>query len=172
MPLALLWVAGELAKNFGLIPGTTAVKEAVLWGWTRFRQSSDAAVLDPEMQAIARLRTWIAERWEVTVKSVDNADGRNNREAVAWFDETSVYIPKDTFREAAGGALRGSEVASILARRGLLAKRPEADRLYVRFVSKVGRVEAYALSRSQFGRSGDATDPDAALTVHQGGRNG
>jgi hypothetical protein len=205
IPLAQLRVAGELAKNFDLIPGTTAVMEAVLWGWTRFRQSSDAAVLDPETQAIARLRTWIAERWEVTIKSVHDADGKNNREAVAWFDETSVYIPKDTLREAAGGALRGSEVASILARRGLLAKRTETDRLYVRFVPKVGRVEAYALSRSQFGRSGDATagacdrgrhnngtersaanagtirqrgsyrlqcDPDAALAVHQGGRNG
>jgi hypothetical protein len=63
-------------------------------------------------------------------------------------------------------------VASILARRGLLAKRTESDRLYVRFVPKVGRVEAYALSRLEFGRCGDTTDPDAALTVHQGGRNG
>jgi hypothetical protein len=78
-------------------------------------------------KSFVRLRTWIAERWEVTIKSVDDGDGKNNREAVAWFDETSVYIPKDTLREAAGGALRGSEVASILARRGLLTKRTEAD---------------------------------------------
>lgn len=172
MPLALLLIAGELAKSFGLLPGTTAVKEAVRWGWDRFRQSSDAAALDPETQTVARIRTWIAERWGVTIKSVDAESGLNNRETLAWFDNTAIYIPKGTLREAAGNNLRESEVASILARRGLLAKRTESDRLYVRFVPKVGRVEAYALSRSEFGRCGDTTDPDTAFTVRQGGRNG
>jgi len=33
-PLALLMIAGELAKKFGLIPSTTAVQNAVNWGWT------------------------------------------------------------------------------------------------------------------------------------------
>jgi len=172
MPLALLMIAGELAKNFGLIPAATAVKEAVRWAWDRFRQSSDAAALDPEAQTVARLRTWIAERWGVTIISVDAENGINNREAVAWFDDVAIYVPKGTLREAAGSSVRESEVASILARRGLIAKRTEADRLYLRFVPKVGRVEAYALSRSHFGRCGDETDPDTALTVRQGGRNG
>jgi hypothetical protein len=168
MPLALLIIAGELAKSFGLIPGTTAVKEAVRWAWDRFRQSSDAAALDPETQIIANLRIWVAERWGVTIKNVDVESGINNRETVAWFDDNAVYIPKGTLREASGNNLRGSEAAAILGRRGLLAKRTEADRLYVRFVPKVGRVEAYALSRSHFGRCSDATDPDTVPTVvHQ-----
>jgi hypothetical protein len=54
----------------------------------------DAAVLDPETQMVAHLRQWIAERWGVTVKSVE-FDSTNNREAVAWYDPDAVYIPKE-----------------------------------------------------------------------------
>jgi hypothetical protein len=172
VPLALLMIAGELAKNFGLIPSTTAVKEAVQWAWNRFRQSSDAAALDPETQTIAQLRAWIAERWGVTIKDVNAQSDINNRETVAWFDERAVYMPKDRLREAAGSSLRESEVASILDRRGMLAKKTEGDRLYVRFVPRVGRVTAYALCRSEFGRTEDAVEPGADLTVHLGGRVG
>jgi hypothetical protein len=171
IPLALLWVAGELAMNFRLVPGTTPVKGAVCWAWDRFRQSSDAAALDPEAQVIARLNTWIAQRWDVTIKDVKAGSGVNNREAVAWYDDTAIYIPKQTLREAAGSSLRETEVASILSRRGLIAKKTEADRLYVRFVPKMGRIESYALSRSQFGRSEDETDPSSSFSVHQGGRS-
>jgi hypothetical protein len=171
IPLALLWVAGEFAKNFRLVPDTTPVKDAVWWAWDRFRQSSDAAALDPEAQVIARLSTWIAQRWDVTIKNVEADSGVNNRETVAWYDDNAIYIPKQTLREAAGSSLRESEVASILSRRGFIAKRTEADRLYVRFVPKVGRIEAYALSRSQFGRSNHVTEPGSSFSVHQGGRS-
>jgi hypothetical protein len=102
---------------------------------------------------------------------VDARDGINNRETIAWFDDIAIYIPKGTLREAAGNSVRESEAASILARRGLLAKRTERDRLYVRHIPKVGRIDAYALSRSQFGRCNDAMDPDSALNVVQGGRS-
>ena len=169
-PLALLMIAGQLAKNFGLIPPGTAVQDAVKWGWDRFRQSSDATALDPEVQVIGSIRGWIAERWDVTVKSVDADSGVNNRETIAWYDESIVYIPKTRLREAAGASLRESQVASILERRGMLAKRTEADRLYVRFIPKVGRVISYALRRSEFGRSERTSDPDA-YTVHAGGRH-
>jgi len=170
-PLALLMIAGELAKKFGLIPSTTAVQNAVNWGWTQFRQSSDAAVLDPEVKVIGSIRGWLAERWNVTVKPVDADSGINNRETIAWYDNDVVYIPKTRLREAAGDGLRESQIASILDRRGMLAKRTEADRLYVRFIPKVGRVHAYALRRTEFGRSDQISDPDA-LKVHVvGGRN-
>jgi hypothetical protein len=36
-PFALLLIAGELAKGFGLIPATTAVEDAVIWAWGRFQ---------------------------------------------------------------------------------------------------------------------------------------
>lgn len=152
-PLALLLICGELAKSFGLIPQAALVQEAVSWAWERFCASPDATALDPDEQALAAVRGWVAERWDVTIKSVDGDRGINNREAVAWYDDTAIYIPKGRLREAAGGTLRESQVASIIARRGLLEKRPEPDRLYVRSVPKVGKVQAYALSRAEFGCS-------------------
>lgn len=151
-PLALLLICGELAKRFGLIPPATPVQEAVSWAWERFCTSPDATALDPDEQALAAVRRWVAERWDVTIKSVDG-DRINNRETVAWYDDTAIYIPKDRLREAAGGTLRESQVASIIEGRGLLAKRPEPDRLYVRHVPKIGKLQAYALSRAEFGRS-------------------
>jgi hypothetical protein len=75
----LLLTAGELAKAFGLLPATTRVAEAVRWGWCRFVASSDALALDPPAQAIRNLRTWIAERWDVTVKpTVPGVDSFGN----------------------------------------------------------------------------------------------
>ncbi len=169
LPLALLMIGGELAKNFNLIPATTAVQDAVTWGWDLFRQSSDASVLDPEAQVMGLIRTWIAERWGVTVKTVDAETGVNNRETIAWYDQNIVYIPKERLREAAGNGLRESQVASVLDRRGMLAKRTEKDRLYVRYIPKIGRLDAYALRRSEFGRSDHTLSP-GDYTVHDGGR--
>ena len=170
LPLALLMIVGELAKSFGLIPSATAVQDAVLWAWERFRQSSDATALDPEAQVIGSIRGWIAERWDVTVKNVDAASGINNREAVAWYDDGIVYIPMTRLREAAGNGLRASQVASILERRGMLGKRTETDRLYVRFIPKVGRVQSYALRRSEFGRSEPTSDTETD-SLPMGGRH-
>jgi hypothetical protein len=166
-PLAVLLIAGELAKSAGLLPPTTAVREAIGWAWQRFRNSSDATALDPETQVIDAIRTWVSERWNVTIKDVNAESGINNREAVAWYDQGAVYLPKSRLREAAGNSLRESQIASILDRRGLLAKRTEADRLYVRFVPKVGRIVSYALRRAEFGRSHANADPEA-LRVHSG----
>ena len=164
---------GQTGKKLWPDPVETAVEHAVWWAWDRFSQSSDAvAALDPEAQVIARLITWIAQRWDVTVKSTTPEDSRNNREPLACYDDTAIYIPKETLREAAGGNLRESQVAPILHRRGLIARRTEGDCLYVRFVPKVGKVQAYALSRAQFARSKDAVDPESPLSVVQGARSG
>lgn len=161
MPLALLLICGELAKSFALIPQATPVQEAVSWAWECFCASPDATALDPDEQTIAAVRAWVAERWDVTIKSVNGDRGINNREAVAWYDDTAIYIPKIRLREAAGGTLRESQVASSIERQGLLAKRPEPDRLYVRYVPKVGKVQAYALSRAEFGRSEQTFGPES-----------
>jgi Domain of unknown function (DUF927)/Toprim domain len=170
LPLAILMIAGELAKKFGVIPASTSVQGAVKWGWDRFRQSSDAAALDPEALVLGSIRGWIAERWDVTIKNVNVDGGINNRETIAWYDNDIVYIPKTRLREAAGSGVRESQVASILNRRGMLAKRTEADRFYVRYIPKVGRIESYALRRSEFGRSESASDTET-FTVHAGGRD-
>jgi hypothetical protein len=159
VPLALLLIAGELAKGFGIVPATVPVKDAVRWAWGRFTQSSDATALDPETQAISRLRTWIAERWGVTIKDVRTEDGISNREAVAWYDETAVYIPKGRIREAAGSTLKEAQIGALLKGCDLLAAKPEKDRFTVNWIPKVGRVTSYALKRAEFGRSKDEKEP-------------
>jgi Domain of unknown function (DUF927) len=154
-PFALLLVAGELAAGFGVIPNGTDISNAVCWAWDRFQQSVDAAVLDPETQMIAHLRQWIAERWDVTIKAVTADEGVNNREAVAWYDNGAVYIPKDRLAEAAGNALKERQIGVALHKRGLLHCKPEPDRYTVRSIPKIGKVEAYALRRREFGRASD-----------------
>jgi hypothetical protein len=169
----LLLTAGELAKAFRLLPADTNIAEAVQWGWQRFGASSDALALDPPAQVVAALRTWIAERWGVTVKptepSADRFDNSrvNNRESVGWYDDDVVYVPTRRIREAAGSTLKEQEIARILDGRGLLAAH-ERGRLTVRYVPKVGHVQCYALRRDAFGRSDREEEPE--FTVYQGGR--
>jgi hypothetical protein len=128
-PFALLVVAGELAKALDVIPPGADIRAAVLWAWERYLGSSEAIALDPAEQTVSHLRTWIAERWDVTVKSVDAAwddlDGRrlNNRETFAWYDADTVYVPTTRRREAAGNVLTEREVAQALDQRGLLTRR-------------------------------------------------
>jgi hypothetical protein len=57
---------------------------------------------------IRRARRWIAERWDVLIKSTKATSGVNNRETIAWYDETAIYIPKERIREAAGNVLKVS----------------------------------------------------------------
>src|SRR5581483_6692841 len=103
--LALPYVAGQLAQDFDLLPWSIDLDAPVRWAWDRFQKSSDADALTPDEQAIASLRAWIAERWDVTIKSVDigveSFDRKlNNREAVAWYDDAAIYVPAQRLREA------------------------------------------------------------------------
>jgi hypothetical protein len=166
IPFALLWVAGELAKAFSLIPGPAAVSDAVRWAWERFQKSSDALALDPEKQALANLRRFIAERWEVSIKSVD-AVGPNSRELVGWYDKNTIYIPKERIFEATGQVLKASNVGEMLHRRGLLTHRPEPDRYYARSVPKIGKVASYPLRREEFRWSERLTEPEADIVCKE-----
>lgn len=165
---ALLVVAGQLAKAFGLLPASMEVSEAVNWAWCRFLASTDAVVLNPEDQAIGNIIRWIAERWGVTIRHVDGDGGV--RDAVGWYDGSTVYLPTTRIREAAGGALKEQQIAKVLNDRGLLAKRGSVTRLAVGYVPKVGHIQAYALPRAHFGRSTNAAD-ESPFTVHDGGRS-
>jgi hypothetical protein len=156
VPLALLYQAGALAQKFGLIPECNgALWNAVTWAWVKFQKSSDAEVLDPETQVVSNLQAWIAERWDVTIKNVDarnSRDGVNNREAVGWYDERVVYIPKDRLHDAAGKTLKRTQVANILNNQNLIVKKQAADRFTTDYVPKIGKVTAYALDIKAFGR--------------------
>jgi hypothetical protein len=170
---ALLLIAGGLAKEFGLLPHTTDVEGAVKWGWQQFDQSSDALALKPEQQIIVNLTTWVAQRWDVTIKPIEpdvNAYGHartNNRDALGWYDEEAVYLPTNLVREASGGALKETQIARVLDEKGYLAKRESAKRLAVRYVPRVGKSQCYALSKERFGWG---SDEEPELTVVQGGR--
>jgi hypothetical protein len=168
IPFALLQKAGDLACEFELIPDSADISGAVAWGWERFCQSSDAVALQPEEEAFAKMRTWFAERWNITIKPIDIDGGINNREAVAWYDETTLYVPRERMREAAGGVLKESAIVDILEQRGLLTRREDKYRRHVRYVPRVGKVEAYALKRSEFGRTSLKHDADN-FRVHEGG---
>jgi hypothetical protein len=96
------------------------------------------------------------------VKSVNQSIGPA-REAVGWYDEDTVYIPKDRIVEATGKVIKASNIGPALARRRLLVKHPEPDRYYVRYVPKVGRVASFALRRDEFGRS-ESSEPELSET--------
>jgi hypothetical protein len=55
-------------------------------------------------------------------------------------------------REASGETLKAQQVVKALLDRDLLAKRHDNRRAAVRWIPKVGRVDAYALKRTEFGR--------------------
>jgi hypothetical protein len=114
------------------------------------------------------LRAWIAERWDVTIKAVDAGDYSfdrklNNREAVAWYDRDTIYIPAHRLREAAGETLKAAQISKILIDRDMLARRHSDKRAIVRFVPGIGRVDAYAMKRSELGRSGGWVGEDEDL---------
>lgn len=165
IPFAILQTAGQLAVNSGILPKATNVARAITWAWTKFRQSSGAVAMSPDEQAVTNLRLWIADRWGSTLRQTDAEV--SNRETVGWYDSDAVYIPTSRLREASGGALKEEAVAKILSDSGMLAK-TEHDRLYIRWIPKIGKNKAYALTRREFGRAG--TDRDTtAFRSFQGG---
>jgi len=76
----------------------------------------------------------------------------NNRKAVAWYDATAIYVPVQWLRDASGETLKAQQIVKAPVNRDLLAKRHNAHRTTVRHVPEVGRVDAYALKRQEFGR--------------------
>ncbi|KIL98254.1 MAG: DUF927 domain-containing protein [Magnetospirillum sp.] len=166
--LALPLVAGQLAQEFGLLPSFIDIETPARWAWTRFQKSSDAEALTPGDQVISMLRAWIAERWDVTIKAVDAGDysfdrKANNREAVAWYDRDAIYIPAHRLREAAGETLKAAQISKILTDRDMLARRGDEKRAAIRYIPGIGRIDAYALRRSELGRSGRRIDEDDDL---------
>lgn len=154
MPFALLSVAGQLAQTFKILPGEARVREVIAWAWGRYAASAGAMALNPEEQAIEALRAYIAERWDVTIKSVSSETGVNNREAIGWYDDDTVYLPTDRLREGCRGLAKEQWIAQTLRDRGMLTRQgdPAKGRIAVKYIPKIGHVQSYALARSSFGR--------------------
>lgn len=169
VPFAILSVAGEMAKKFSVLPSNLDVGRAIRWAWSKFINSTDAVALDPEAQATANLRAWIAERWGTEIQPTDPVEGARavNRNALGWYDEDTVYIPAHRIVEAAGGTLKEMEIGRALDAQGLIAKRKAQDCFFVAFVPKIGKLKAYALRRSEFRGAAQSEPPFA---VYSGGR--
>jgi len=170
LPFAILMNAGRLARQFGLLPDNLDVEGAIHWAWGKFGTSTDAAALDPEVQAVNNLRAWAAERWgtEIQPTEPDLASNKtSNRNALAWYDDDTLYIPAHRIVEAAGGTLKETEIGRALDAQGLIAKRKAPDCFFHTFVPKIGRFKVYALRRSEF-RLASREEP--AFTIHEGGR--
>jgi hypothetical protein len=165
IPFAVVAIAGNLAQEFGVFPGEADVAGAIGWAWERFCSSSDALALDPDRQAVVNIRQYIAERWDVTIKNVNAGTGVNNREAVGWYDDNTVYLPTSRAVEAAGGVLKEQRIAAVLDQGGHLSRRGGPTRIAIRYVPKIGHVDCYALRRSDFGRFEKETDSNQLHAV-------
>jgi hypothetical protein len=157
-PFAVLAIAGSLAQELGTFPTEADITGAIRWAWERFCESKDALALNPDRQAITNIQQYIAERWDVTIKNVAAVTGVNNREAVAWYDLDTVYLPTNRAAEAAGYVLEGQRIGAVLEKGGHLSRRLNSRRIAIRYVPKIGYVDCYALRRSQFGRSEKETN--------------
>ena len=153
LPFAILHMAGELAKKFQVLPDTLDVNAIVQWAFRHFQESNDAVALTPGLQAEANLRTWISERFGSSIHPTTPRYEIRHRDAVGWYDEDAVYIPRERLREAAGTNLKEKQIALHLDAAGHLARREDEKRRYVRYVRGVGHVDCYALRRPEFGRS-------------------
>ena len=164
-PFAFLAVSGALAQQFDIVPIEADIGGAIQWAWKRFSDSTDALALDPDRQAVINIRQYVASRFDVTIKNVNAVTGVNNREAVGWYDDDTVYLPTRKIAEAAGGALKEQRIATVLDQGSHLSRRGDANRIAIRWVPKIGRVDCYALRRSGFGRTDKDTDPDQLRVV-------
>ena len=169
LPFAILTIAGAMACDFGLLPQSLDVVAVVRWAWARFQNSTDAVALDPEVQAVTNLRAWVAERWNSSIyPTLQDSLSRPSRDACGWYDERAVYILAHRLVEAAGGALKETEIGRALKRQGLLVATKDKDCFFISRIPGSGqKVKAYALSRSEFGR---AIQGEASFTVYEGGR--
>jgi hypothetical protein len=158
-PLAIVAVAGATAIAFGILPQEmeSEIAGAVDWAWQQFTGSREAEALDSEQRALDNIRLWIAERWDSSIKRIENHGRLNSRDAVAWYDDNAIYVPTARIAEAAGNVLNGQAIGTLLAKRDLLAARRDDHHVALKWVSGVGPVQAYALSRSKF--KDDPDDP-------------
>jgi len=83
---------------------------------------------------------YVAERFDVKIKNVNAGTGVNNREAVGWYDDDTVYLPTSRIAEAAGGALKEQRIATVLDQGSHLSRRGDTARIAIRWVPKIGRV--------------------------------
>ena len=161
IPFALLVTAGTLAKEFGVLPAESDIIGAVKWGWARFCKSIEAESLDPSTQVLDNIRLWIAERWDSTCRHIGSTFHHLHK-ADAWYDTTTIYIPRATIGAAGGHILSTEALVKLLNDGGQLEKRDSSRRATVRYIPGVGRITAYALKRTRFGPTAGQDDEETS----------
>jgi len=108
---------------------------------------------------------YVAERFDVKIKNVNAGTGVNNREALGWYDDDTVYLPTSRIAEAAGGALKEQRIA-YRPRSGepLISPRRHSSDCDQMGPQNRPR-QLYALRRSEFGRTDKDTDPGQLRVV-------
>jgi hypothetical protein len=149
-PLAIVAVAGAAAVAFDIVPKELDIGTATDWAWSQFEGSREAEALDSEQRAIDNIRLWSAERWDSSIKRIEPLSRFNGRDAVAWYDNTTIYVPTARIAEAAGNVLNAQALGILLDKQKLLATRRDERRIALQWVPGVGPVQAYALKRSEF----------------------
>ena len=85
---ALVRLAGELAREAGLLGTKIDPARVVAWAWGAFQESEEAQALDPVARAIEKLTTWIQTEPNKIAPLVSNENegtGRTGFEGIfAW----------------------------------------------------------------------------------------
>lgn len=146
--VALLWTAGELARDAGLIPADADVKALAERLWAVAKEAETAPGSAPEQAVRTLYEALVANRGG----TVQEGLGGGNRAAQAWrldppASAEPVYIVRrEALADLAGGAMNARAVAAELRRRGDLLPFRRADGRetfaweYVRGLGKVAVV--------------------------------
>ena len=147
---ALLKVAGKLAIEFGILPTSPALDNAIHWAWAKFCNSPEGDKLDPVEVSIERLKGLVTTEWNIGVREIGDHVS-HQRAPIGWHDDDTVYLTKSAVENCVGGLIKIREVGRALHERGLLAKKSKSDRYTLNYVPGCGPVVVYGLARSEFG---------------------
>jgi hypothetical protein len=90
---ATLKMVGDIMRYHDIISASDLdVDRCIRWGWETFLAGEEAAALNPAEQSVDALLVWLRSNPGV-VRRVGDKFG--HREVIAWYDDLTVYIPKD-----------------------------------------------------------------------------
>lgn len=140
---AILLVTLRLMKMGEIINATDEqIMHAVVWGWQSFLDTSEATALDPANQSTNALLRWLRCNPQ-QVRPI--GDKYSYREVLAWYDETTVYIPADNFAKIPPLTTTPKAVLDELKERKML--RPASDKnLRHTYIPRHGPESHYRLS--------------------------
>jgi hypothetical protein len=84
LPLAVLRVAGHLAREFSLLPPETNIDGAIEWAWKNFRGSAECQSLDTDSMVVQNIQSWLLKHWGSSIHNI--YDDSSVREILGWFD--------------------------------------------------------------------------------------